>query len=64
MADQSKPVYSSGLMSPTLIEWERNLAMISFAMHVVPFVDPSMNRADSVPLMQIALAHSSLAYLQ
>lgn len=45
-------------------EWERNLAMISFAMHVVPFVDPSMNRADSVPLMQIALAHSSLAYLQ
>lgn len=37
--------------------------MISFAMHVLLFMDPSMNRADSVALMQIALTHSSLAYL-
>lgn len=41
--------------------WERKIfAMISFAMHLVLFMDPSMNRADSVSLMQIAPAHSSL----
>lgn len=32
-------------------------------MHVVLFMGPSMNRAESVALMQIAFAHSSLAYL-
>lgn len=32
-------------------------------MQVLLFMDPSMNRADVVALMQIALAHSSLAYL-
>lgn len=37
--------------------------MISFVMRAVLFMAPSMNRADSVALMQIALTHSSLAYL-
>lgn len=37
--------------------------MISFVMCVVLFMAPSMNRADSVALMQIELTHSSPAYL-
>lgn len=37
--------------------------LILFGMRAALFMDPSMNRADSVALMQIAFAHLSLAYL-
>lgn len=55
-------------MSPFLIESESVRqgeipGLILFGMRAALFMDPSMNRADSVALMQIAFAHSSLAYL-